>query len=316
MENKLKFIKSVTALKHFSTATFSKLVSIMETGAVTAGETIFSEGDESKHLYFMVNGEAQIFKRLSSDVEKVLSTIGEKTIFGEMSLFSDQPRTATVRAKTDVTYYRIHCSSFRKAISPDKTGGQKMLETLLFSALERLESTSRELATIYEISRTIVKNLTLEDFCSEVVRHLKYSVPGVDAAAVYLWNEFTEEYEQKAGAGENIKKTHLAGNEQLVSLLSDKKEAVTITEQAILDTALGNILKAKSVLVGPLIKNKLTGFLILANTREPYVYPNSIKDLLNSVCMQLMPAIENIRTMQEKLAKERFDRGRTGSINW
>ncbi|MFN3966771.1 MAG: cyclic nucleotide-binding domain-containing protein [Endomicrobiia bacterium] len=298
---KIEFFQSISALKNFSMGFLSKLAQVAEKECAKEDEIIFQESDQSDYLYIIEKGEVIITKKVSPETEKILSILCEGNIFGEMSLFSDKPRTASAKAKTEVLYYKIHRNEFRKLFAIDPQGTQKMLESLLLSTLERLEHTSRELATVYEISKIIVKNLSLEEFCEEIIKQLCYSIPEVDNGLFFVWNEFTEEYESK--------KISIPKDHRIILFLSDKAEATTFEEEI-------EILPAKSYIIAPLIKEKLTGFILLANTKKEVVFSQGTKDLLNSVALQILGAIENIKVQQEKLNKERFDRIRTRTITW
>ena len=61
-----------------------------------AGETVFSEGQPGDLMYAVVEGSVQIVLR-----GKVLETIGEGGIFGELALLDDRPRSASAIASTD-----------------------------------------------------------------------------------------------------------------------------------------------------------------------------------------------------------------------
>ncbi len=298
--DKLEFLKSIPALKNFSEEFLSRLAQIMEPGRAKQNEIIFQESDPSEHLYIISQGEIIITKKISPETEKVLSILGEKNIFGEMSLVSNNPRTASTKAKNNVSYYKIHRDSFRKLLAIDPAGTQKMFEILLLSTLERLEHTSRELATVYEISKIIVKNFPLEEFCEQIIKQLCYSIPEVDTGLFFVWNEFTEEYESKKAS---IPKDH-----KIISLLTEKNETTIIDET--------DIFSAKSYIITPLIKEKLIGFILLANTKKQVTFSQGTKDLLNSVALQLVGAIENIKIQQEKLDKEKLNRTRSMTITW
>jgi len=74
-----------------------------------AGQTLFLEHDSSQDLYILVSGELDVLKG-----KKKISEIKERgAVFGEMSLFLESRRTATVRAKTGVRVM---------AIPPDRVG--------------------------------------------------------------------------------------------------------------------------------------------------------------------------------------------------
>jgi CRP/FNR family transcriptional regulator, cyclic AMP receptor protein len=62
-----------------------------------AGETIFREGDPGAELFVIQRGRVRI---LSGN--KLLETLGENEIFGEMALIDDSPRSASAIAETDV----------------------------------------------------------------------------------------------------------------------------------------------------------------------------------------------------------------------
>jgi CRP/FNR family transcriptional regulator, cyclic AMP receptor protein len=62
------------------------------------GDTIFREGDPGTEFYVVQRGRVRI---LSGN--RLLETLGENEIFGEMALIDSSPRSATVVADTDVT---------------------------------------------------------------------------------------------------------------------------------------------------------------------------------------------------------------------
>lgn len=68
-----------------------------------AGETIFRQGDLGDMVYVIVKGEVQAIREDPDGGEdQILATMGEGEYFGEMALLSNAPRTATVRAITDL----------------------------------------------------------------------------------------------------------------------------------------------------------------------------------------------------------------------
>jgi CRP/FNR family transcriptional regulator, cyclic AMP receptor protein len=63
-----------------------------------AGEPIFREGDRGGEFFVIQRGRVRIMSG-----NRMLETLGENEIFGEMALIDDSPRSATVVADTDVT---------------------------------------------------------------------------------------------------------------------------------------------------------------------------------------------------------------------
>jgi len=67
-----------------------------------AGETIFEQGDQGDLVYMIAAGQVEAIREDESGEQRLLATMGPGEYFGEMALISEAPRTATVRAKTDV----------------------------------------------------------------------------------------------------------------------------------------------------------------------------------------------------------------------
>lgn len=61
----------------------------------SAGDIIFSAGDRGDKMYVVRTGEVEIERD-----GKVVETVAEGGIFGEMALIDGSPRAATARAKT------------------------------------------------------------------------------------------------------------------------------------------------------------------------------------------------------------------------
>ncbi len=67
-----------------------------------AGETLIEEGDTSQDAYFIYAGQASVYKRFP-DGEKHLADMEEGSLMGEMAYLLNEPRTASIRARTEVT---------------------------------------------------------------------------------------------------------------------------------------------------------------------------------------------------------------------
>ncbi|MBL4772750.1 MAG: cyclic nucleotide-binding domain-containing protein [Alcanivoracaceae bacterium] len=67
---------------------------------VKAGEEIISEGDSGEYCYIIVKGVAEVYKCMA-DGENLAATLEAGALFGENALVSKEPRTASVRMKTN-----------------------------------------------------------------------------------------------------------------------------------------------------------------------------------------------------------------------
>ena len=61
-------------------------------------DTLFNEGDEADDLYVVLTGLVAIAKRSPDGRESLVALMEPGDLFGEMPLFDDEPRSASVRA--------------------------------------------------------------------------------------------------------------------------------------------------------------------------------------------------------------------------
>ena len=77
-----------------------------------AGDVIFREGEPAQELYIVKSGRVEV--RLGN---RVLDTLPELSIFGEMALVDRSPRSATVVAATDTTIVPVGEKQFLFLVS-------------------------------------------------------------------------------------------------------------------------------------------------------------------------------------------------------
>ena len=77
-----------------------------------AGEVIFNEGDPAQESYVIQKGQVEIRRN-----GRLLDTLPEKSIFGEMALIDHAPRAATAVAATDVVLVPVAEKQFLFLVS-------------------------------------------------------------------------------------------------------------------------------------------------------------------------------------------------------
>jgi len=71
------------------------------------GSVIFKEGDQSKEMYVVIEGDVKILKG-----GKRIAALGKDQIFGEMALVDKSPRSASAVALTDCKLVAVDESQF------------------------------------------------------------------------------------------------------------------------------------------------------------------------------------------------------------
>lgn len=66
------------------------------------GEIIVRENEAGVAFYIIAKGKVEVVKSLGEPGEYVVDTLSEGSFFGEMALFDNQVRSASVRASGDV----------------------------------------------------------------------------------------------------------------------------------------------------------------------------------------------------------------------
>jgi len=95
------------------------------TMTIPAEETLFNMGDESVNVYYVLSG------RLNAIVkDKVIGTITEGEIFGEMAHITDEPRSADVKAAVDSELVVMPPRIFNEIVRDNKDFARRTMETL------------------------------------------------------------------------------------------------------------------------------------------------------------------------------------------
>jgi len=93
------------------------------------GCIIFEENSIGKEMYIIISGKVKIVKEKGT-VETILATLEEGEFFGEMSLFDNNPRSATVKAIGNIKLLEINQKDFLKRISNDPSLAFRILEKM------------------------------------------------------------------------------------------------------------------------------------------------------------------------------------------
>jgi CRP/FNR family cyclic AMP-dependent transcriptional regulator len=80
-------------------------------------KTIVEEGFSGDYMYVIQKGRVKVTKFSGDGREKILEILDEGTFFGEMSLLDSAPRSASVKALTDVRILALARNDFMNVLS-------------------------------------------------------------------------------------------------------------------------------------------------------------------------------------------------------
>jgi CRP-like cAMP-binding protein len=105
------------------------------------GEIVIQEGTKGTSAFIVLSGAVEVLKR-SGDKDIVVATLGQGQVFGEMGLIEDRPRSATVKAMTELTLRVISREGFNELLQEKPA----VLIPIIKSLFERLRLASELLA--------------------------------------------------------------------------------------------------------------------------------------------------------------------------
>jgi uncharacterized membrane protein len=109
-----------------------------------AGETVFAQGDKGSSMYVVLSGAVQIFlpPKEKGEDRVILKDARTGEYFGELSLFDDKPRSASVEATVETTLLELTREDFGDHLSKSKNAAM----TILAEMAERLRETNAMLS--------------------------------------------------------------------------------------------------------------------------------------------------------------------------
>jgi CRP/FNR family cyclic AMP-dependent transcriptional regulator len=110
--NDIELLKHVPLFSQMDDHELSVLRSIMELVHFTPGQGIIHESEAGDEFYVLVEGHVQVLVLDATGAEVMVEDIGPGGFFGELSMLTDEPRAATVRAVDEVNTLSLDRKEF------------------------------------------------------------------------------------------------------------------------------------------------------------------------------------------------------------
>ena len=106
LQEEVELLRNIPLFAKIEPSKLKLLAFTSERLTYSQDEILFSQGDAGDSAYIIVGGEADIVVNTPGG-PLVVATLKQNEIVGEIAILCDVPRTATVRAKTELTTLRI-----------------------------------------------------------------------------------------------------------------------------------------------------------------------------------------------------------------
>ena len=164
----LATLQSMPIFAPLPEASLEKIIPLLQPQQLHAGTDIIQQGDVGKFLYVITKGKVMVLRKGGQIREEVLATLPQGECFGEMSLISGEPISATIRAKTPVTLLKISKKDFDRLVQNNPslsiyftkllTQRLQHTSTKMMKMLDKGMSGSIETFSIPELVQTLALN--------------------------------------------------------------------------------------------------------------------------------------------------------------
>lgn len=153
--------------------------------AVEKGQVILHEGEVADSFYVIISGQVKVYLTDENDPERevILKTLKEGDFFGEIPMFDQEPRSASVAAMENCHLQILSYRAFQRALEASPDISRRVMEALatrvrdadrkigrlaLMDISSRVSRTLTELAIISNGRRVVGSPFTQKDLASMV----------------------------------------------------------------------------------------------------------------------------------------------------
>jgi CRP/FNR family cyclic AMP-dependent transcriptional regulator len=130
MEIDFEWLKNELQIEEFSDEDRKALQSAIDPMFVLPGIPIINQGASGANLYLLRSGSV-IVTRTVNGHDTTLSSGDYSKVFGEISMFSDEPVSASVTARQACIVYKISCDHFQQLMQENSALAFKILTFII-----------------------------------------------------------------------------------------------------------------------------------------------------------------------------------------
>jgi small-conductance mechanosensitive channel/CRP-like cAMP-binding protein len=144
-------LRGVEFLEALTSEQFDRLASEARIVPYPAGGAVVRQGDEGDSLFVVAEGRVDVSVHApGGGSEQGLATLGPGDYFGEMSLLTGAPRSATIRAVEETSLVILRKEALRPLLVADPTVLERLSKTLARRQAERDDAIHRATTSGYE----------------------------------------------------------------------------------------------------------------------------------------------------------------------
>lgn len=182
LDEKIEVIKKTPIFDSLNQNDYEQIAKVSTVEEYSKDSIIFLENDVPDAFYLIVEGNVEILKEGRNGKQEVLAIKRNYEVFGEMAVIDDLPRSATIKARTDIKLLKIEKDQFVELLKSFSHISFEMARSVCYTVrktninyISDLEKRNKQLKYAYE---------KLKKTQNELIRAEKLSVIGQFASLI------------------------------------------------------------------------------------------------------------------------------------
>ncbi|MCB9778384.1 MAG: cyclic nucleotide-binding domain-containing protein [Alphaproteobacteria bacterium] len=149
-EQVIDFLLDAPLFERLDPAGLADVARLMRVRRLRAGAVLFEQGTEGDAWYVIYEGEARVARADADGVSHDVADLRVRACFGEMAVLDDSPRSASVRAVTDLTVLEFSRSAFQQLWDDRNPAAHELVLAMAKVLCERQRRLTAELQVMVE----------------------------------------------------------------------------------------------------------------------------------------------------------------------
>jgi CRP-like cAMP-binding protein len=160
----IRLLASCDLMRHLPAEQIERILPCVRDRQLKAGEILFKAGEPGDALYIVAHGNVEVLANglpgADAAAGNVIAVLGKGNAFGEMSLLSGGPRTATIRAVEDTGLLEIGKDDFDRLVAADHQLADAVQRISHQRAISNISADSTDAALWAKVASESLDHLT------------------------------------------------------------------------------------------------------------------------------------------------------------
>jgi diguanylate cyclase (GGDEF)-like protein len=139
------------------------VTAFMDRRWVKKGEAVFNEDDMGEEIFFLISGSLNAYVNQKNGTKSWVFSVSEGSFFGEMSVITQEPRSATIIAIEDSDLMVLHILDFYRILYEHPLMGVRLLKTIGKVQSGWLDNSARHLNDLFRWGESARRRAITDD---------------------------------------------------------------------------------------------------------------------------------------------------------